>query len=354
MSAGRNRHPLGTPLGRVAAYAAVVFAIAALFALCWMLREVLLLTFGAILVATIIRAGARPLMRRLKMGERWAVMLVALVLVLTGAGMFWLFGHQIASQLQGLSERLPRAVAAVREWLESNQAGRFLLERASALAEDGSWLENAPRVLAISATTIGHMFLMLFVGIYLAMNPRLYRDGFVRLFPEGQRKKLHHALNESGDALRKWLLGQLVSMSSVGVLTGVGLWIVGAPLPLGLGIMAGLFEFIPAIGPVLAFVPGVLVALTEGSEVALYAAIVFIVVQQLEGSVIMPLAQRWAVALPPAYGLVAVLSFSLLFGFLGILFGSPLAVVAMCLVQNLYLRNGVENNSARGGEAPEG
>ncbi len=345
---------MGMPLGRVAAYAAAVFAIAALFALGWVLRDVLLLTFGAILVATIIRAGAHPLIQRAKMGERWAVILVALGLVLTGAGVFWLFGHQIASQLQGLSERLPRAFAAVREWLESNQAGRFLLERAAGLAEDGSWLENAPKLLAISATTIGHMFLMLFVGIYLAMNPRLYREGFVRLFPQAQRNKLLHALNESGDALRKWLLGQLVSMSSVGILTGVGLWIVGAPLPLGLGIMAGLLEFIPAIGPVLAFVPGVLVALTEGPEVALYAAIVFIVVQQLEGSIIMPLAQRWAVELPPAYGLVAVLSFSLLFGFLGILFGSPLAVVAMCLVRNLYLQNGIEDDRAPRAKAPEG
>jgi predicted PurR-regulated permease PerM len=115
--------------------------------------------------------------------------------------------------------------------------------------------------------------------------------------------------------------------------------------------MAGLLEFIPAIGPVLAFVPGVLVALTEGPQIALYAAIVFIVVQQLEGSVIMPLAQRWAVELPPAYGLVAVLSFSLLFGFLGVLFGSPLAVVAMCLVQNLYVKNSLEKNATFGESA---
>jgi predicted PurR-regulated permease PerM len=188
------------------------------------------------------------------------------------------------------------------------------------------------------------MFLMLFTGIYLAVNPSLYLDGFVRLWPLRHRDKMHDALLGSGEALRKWLLGQLVSMGSVGVLTGVGLWIVGAPLPLAMGLMAGLLEFIPVIGPILAFVPGVLVALTEGSQVALYAAIVLVVVQQLEGSVIMPFAQKWAVELPPAYGLIAVVAFGLMFGFLGIFFGSPLAVVVMCLVQFLYLKKGVEKD----------
>jgi predicted PurR-regulated permease PerM len=187
---------------------------------------------------------------------------------------------------------------------------------------------------------------MLFTGIYLAASPRLYVKGFVRLFPVRQQEKLHDALIGSGEALRKWLVGQSVSMVSVGVLTSLGLWAVGAPLPLAVGIMAGLLEFIPVIGPVLAFIPGVLVALTEGPQVALSAALVLLVVQQLEGSVIMPFAQRWAVELPPAYGLMAVVAFGLMFGFLGIMFGSPLAVVLMYLVQRLYLYGG------RNGKAP--
>ncbi len=103
---------------------------------------------------------------------------------------------------------------------------------------------------------------MLFVGIYLAANPKMYLDGLVRLFPMCQRAKLQNALRDSGEGLRKWLLGQLVSMVSVGLLTGLGLWMVGAPLPLALGLMAGLLEFIPVVGPILAIGPGVLVALT--------------------------------------------------------------------------------------------
>jgi predicted PurR-regulated permease PerM len=106
--------------------------------------------------------------------------------------------------------------------------------------------------------------------------------------------------------------------------------------------MAGLLEFIPVVGPFIALVPVVLVAFTEGPQIALYALIVFLAVQQIEGNVIMPLAQRWAVELPPALGLISLVAFGLLFGILGIFFGSPLAVVVMCIVQALYIKRGLE------------
>jgi predicted PurR-regulated permease PerM len=272
---------------------------------------------------------------------------VVVVLVAATLGASWLFGQQITSQLKGVGERLPQAATQVRTWLEGNAVGRFVVDELSNVSEDTAWLARARTLFTVSVATVGHALLMLFAGIYLASNPRLYLDGFVRLFPVRQRPKLQRALGDSGTALRKWLLGQIVSMVTVGTLTGVGLWAVGAPLPLALGLMAGLLEFIPIVGPLIAIVPGVLVAFTEGPQIALYAAIVYIVVQQLEGNVIMPIAQRWAVELPPAYGLISLVGFGLLFGFLGIFFGSPLAVVVMCLVRTLYVKNGLEKDAPR-------
>ncbi len=318
-----------------------------MFALCWILRDVLLIAFGALVFAVAIRTLAAPLHGRLRLPESWAVGLVVVLLVVLAVGLSWLFGRQIAQQLQGLWERLPRAIEEVRAWIEARPAGPFLLTRLSGLAEGGGSLEGVQKFAAISAATIGHAVLMFFGGVFMAANPSLYLDGFVRLFPTGYRPKLKAGLLESGAALRKWLLGQLVSMTCVGVLTGVGLWIVGAPLSLGLGIIAGLLNFIPILGPMLAFGPGVLVALTDSPQTALYAAIVYLIVQQLEGHAITPLAQRWAVKLPPAFGMVAVLSFAMLFGFFGVLFGIPLAVVVMCLVQRLYIENGLEKTPAR-------
>jgi predicted PurR-regulated permease PerM len=321
----------------------ITCGIVSVFALSWVLRDVLLIAFGALVFAVALRTLAWPLHRRTPMSERWAVAVVVLLLVAAVGGLAWLFGRQIAQQLEGLGERLPRAIEEVRAWLESQPAGQFILARISDLQESGgSSLAGLQKIVAISAVTAGHAVLMFFGGIFLAANPPLYLDGFVRLFPVGYRPKLRAALLASGESLQKWLLGQIVSMTCIGVLTGAGLWIVGAPLPLVLGIIAGLLNFIPILGPVIAFGPGVLVALTDSPQTALYAAIVYFVVQELEGHAITPLAQRWAVRLPPAFGLVAVLSFALLFGFFGVLFGIPLAVVVMCLVQRLYIENGLE------------
>ena len=313
-----------------------------------MLRDVLLIAFGSLVFAVAIRTLAWPVYHYTRLPERWAVGLVVVLLVALIVGLSWLFGRQIAQQLQGLQERLPRAIEEVRAWMEARPAGQFILTRLSGAAEgNGSSLAGLQKFVAIGATTIGHAVIMFFGGVFMAANPKMYLDGFVRLFPVSYRPKLHSALLESGNTLRHWLLGQLVSMTCVGVLTGVGLGIAGAPLSLVLGIIAGLLNFIPILGPTIAFGPGVLVALTDSPRTAAYAAIVYLIVQQLEGHAITPLAQRWAVKLPPAFGLLAVLSFALLFGFFGVLFGIPLAVVSMGLVRKLYIENALEKPAAR-------
>lgn len=337
-------------LGRFTAYVGIACGIVALFALSWILRDVMLIAFGAIVFAVVIRTLARPIYQRTRISESWAVGLVVAVLVLGAVGLGWLFGQQIVQQLQGLQERIPRAIAEVRTWLENHTAGKFVLARISGATEGGGSMAGLQKFAAISVSTLGHAALMFFGGVFMAASPALYLNGFVRLFPVHYRPKLRSALLESGDALRKWLLGQMVSMACVGLLTGLGLWIAGAPLALVLGIIAGLLNFIPIVGPTLAFGPGVLVALTDSPQTALYAAIVYLVVQQLEGHAITPLAQRWAVELPPAFALLAVFSFALLFGFFGVLFGIPLAVVVMCLVRNLYIENALERKSRPGRE----
>jgi predicted PurR-regulated permease PerM len=351
MNAPASRSVPALGLGRFAAYVGITCGIVALFALAWILRDVLLIAFGALVFAVAIRAAASPLHRRLKMREGWAVGLVVVLLVAFAVGLAWLFGHQIAQQLQGLWERIPRAVEEVRAWIESRPIGNFVLTRISAFTDAGGAgdgaLAGVQKFAALSFATVGHAVLMFFGGIFMAANPTLYLDGFVRLFPVGYRPTLRSGLVESGEALRKWLIGQLVSMTCVGLLTGIGLRLVGAPLPLVLGIIAGLLNFIPILGPVIAFGPGVLVALTDSPQTAAYAALVYFIVQELEGHAITPLAQRWAVKLPPAFGLLAVLSFALLFGFFGVLFGIPLAVAVMYLVQKLYVEEGLEKKAAR-------
>lgn len=338
-------------LGQFNGYAAAALALAALFALAWILREILLLAFGAVVIAAIIRAIARPAIRRQPKHEKLAILGSVLVLFIFIGGVSWLFGHQIAAQMRSLGERLPEAIASAKSWAEQNAVGRFVLEKTQGEGagggggSEGGMMKGVTQAVSVTFNSIGHALMMLVAGIYFAFDPRLYVNGLARLFPPAQREKIREALDASGDALQSWLLGQLVSMATIGTLTAVGLALVGCPVPLALGILAGLLVFVPVVGFLVAFIPTVLMALSESPQVALAAIIVFLVVQQLEEQVVQPLAQKWATALPPALGLLALAATGLLFGLPGLIFGAPLTVVIMCLVRKLYLENGIEQRT---------
>jgi predicted PurR-regulated permease PerM len=146
-------------------------------------------------------------------------------------------------------------------------------------------------------------------------------------------------LGAAARALRLWLLGQLAVMVAVGLLIGLGLWLVGLPTPLALGLLSGLAEFVPYVGPVLAAVPGVLLGLSAGPAMGLYALVVYVVVLQVEGNVIVPLVAREVLSLPPALVLFAVMAAGLVLGPLGLLLAAPLTVLGVVAVSRLFVRD---------------
>lgn len=139
-------------------------------------------------------------------------------------------------------------------------------------------------------------------------------------------------------------------MLFVGFATAIGLAILGMPLALSLGVIAGVLAFIPFFGPIASGILAVVLAFTQGPTHALYVAGLMILIQQVEGNVLMPLVQRWAVSLPPVLGILAGVIFGVLFGLVGVLFATPLIVVVMVLVQTLYIEAFLESGGA--GVAP--
>jgi predicted PurR-regulated permease PerM len=140
-----------------------------------------------------------------------------------------------------------------------------------------------------------------------------------------------------GTTLQWWFVGRFASMAVTGVLTGIGLWIAGVPMALALGFIAGLLAFVPFVGPIVAAIPGLLVGWVQGPMTALYALIVYVVVQALEGNLITPVIQKKAVAVPPALLISGQLLLGSLFGAWGLLWATPLIVVTMVIVKMLYL-----------------
>lgn len=316
----------------------IVLAIAAGFFLAWQLRSVLILLFGAIVVATIFRALADPIRRTTKLPDSAAVGIAVLIIVGVLVSVAWIFGSQISAQWRVLTTTLPEAWNSFVDRLTGIGIPEESLTWGALTPSDGGGLlASAATVLMSLGGGIGAFLLLMFGGIFLAAQPRFYRAGAVKLVPPERRALVAEAMDESETALHLWLKAQLVSMIVIGTLTGFGLWLIGVPSPIVLGLIAGMLEFVPFAGPILASIPGILLGLSISPEVGLWALGVYVLVQQAEAYLIYPLVQQWAVHIPAAVLLFALLAFGTLFGSLGVVFAAPLAVVTYVLVKRLYV-----------------
>lgn len=337
--------------GRFAARMLIAVGIVALALAAWALSSVLMLVFGALIVSTLLRAVAGALERWLRVPPAWAPALaIVAVAALLGLG-GWLIGDRLARQFADLRAMLPSALAAAERWLDGHALGAQVFDALQRLQDDGMpWSRIAgiagSTVSALGSTVsaLGNIVLVILMGIYLAIDPGLYRRGVLRLVPLRQRQPVSEALAAAGEGLSRWLMGQGLSMLFVGLATGIGLWALGLPMALTLGVIAALLDFVPLLGPIAAGVLAVLFAFLHGPEQALYVAILCFAIQQIESYVLMPVLQRWAVSLPPMLGLVAVVVFGLLFGVAGIVFATPLIVVLMVLVRKLYVEGVIERD----------
>ncbi|HET7526994.1 MAG TPA: AI-2E family transporter [Burkholderiaceae bacterium] len=316
----------------------VLFAVGAvaLLLLVVYLRAVMVLAFGSVLVAVALRTSANAVRRVSPLSERAALAAVVLGMLAALAVGIVMLGRPVGEQFDALRNALPGAFEAATHWFNSHEVGLWLLRWWHNVNSDVEWTKLAG-LFGSTLGALGSALLMMVVGLYLAADPGLYLRGLLQLLPRRLRARVAQALAAAGHGLARWLLGQAVAMLLVGLMTAVGLAAIGMPLALPLGIIAGLVEFVPFFGPIASAALIVLLAFAQGASQAAYAALVCFVVQHVEGYVIQPFVQRWAIALPPALGLISVIVFGLLFGTLGVLFAVPLMVVLMILVQELYV-----------------
>jgi len=323
-------------------YILIALGLVSLGIVLWRTSNVAIVVFGGTVGAAVWRALAMPLARRTRLGERWSILLVVVGVILVLAGASWLFGAQAADQFHKFQETVPKTLQQLQDRAQASPFGRSVVNALHRAAQGGAVWSNLGLAAGALAGGMLNAILMLFLSIYLALSPREYVEGFLRLIPPARREQVRRALDDAGSALERWLLAQLVAMGVVGVAVGVGLALLGVPLALLLGLIAALFEFIPVIGPVLFAIPGVLVATGQDGYTVVWVIGLYVVVQTLESNVLVPLLQRWAVRLPPAISLVAALVGASLFGPMGVLFASPLAVVVLALVKHLYVEDTLE------------
>jgi len=315
----------------------IVIGLAALAFMMWQLRNLLLMFFGALVVATVFRALADRIRKATNCPEGLSVAIAIILVLGILAGLGLLFGNHIAQQVHALRETLPVAWQSFEQRVGDLGLGDQLRELAEGVRRSSGSFANLSAAVMSIGNGIAEVLIVLFGGIYLAAQPRVYKSGAIKLVPAGKRALLSEAMDESETALRLWLKGQLISMVAVGLLVGIGLSLLGMPSALVLGLAAGTLEFIPFLGPLLAAVPAVLLALAVSPDLALWVVLLYTAVQQFEGYLLTPLVQQYAVDLPGVVLLFSLLGFGILFGTLGVILAAPLTVVTYVLVKRLYV-----------------
>jgi predicted PurR-regulated permease PerM len=323
----------------------VVIALVALGVLLWRVSDVLVPIFAGMVLAVILHSCARLIRRLLPLPPIIALLAAVLALLVLLGLVGLLVGARTSTQFNQLAHTLPAAWARVLARLQQLPLGRTLLGMLRSQASSASaaaWIVRLQAMATVTLSAVVNAILVLFTGLFLAANPRLYRRGLLAVIPHGERRRAAGALDAAVVAVGQWLKGVLVSMISIGVMSGLGLWGLGIPLALTLGILSGLMEFIPYVGPVLGAIPAVLLAFSLSVSQAVEVVALYLGLHLIEANLLVPLIQRWAVALPPALGIISVVIFGQLFGLIGIMFATPMTVVALSLVDSLLVRRAAQ------------
>jgi predicted PurR-regulated permease PerM len=322
---------------------AVVAAVVGLLLLLWVAAEVLLMVFAGILVAVLLRGLGDRVARDTRLGPTLALLVVISLLGFSTAVAVVLLAPSVASQIDALIQSIPEAVDQIQEDLARWEWTRTLMQQLRGQEDGvvvrGEFFARATGVFSASFSFLLNVVVIFFVGMFLSFQPRLYVDGIIRLAPPAHRRQVAEILDAVGQGLWRWLLGKIVAMVVVGASSALGLYLIGVPLALTLGILAGLLNFIPYLGPVLSAIPPLLLALTLGFDVVLWVLVLYVAVQAVESYALSPIIDRHSVYMPPALAIVSQVTFGILFGFLGILLATPLVASVIVVVKLVYFRN---------------
>lgn len=312
--------------------------------------DTLLVIFAGILLGIIFRSARDFVHQTLGIGQKLSLALVIITFLSITIGLSYAFVPKIVNQADTFSKQIPETWEMTKKNISQFRWGRelaqenpdfadFFEDETDGTGEDYDMTKSILGYLSTTAAIIAALVLIFVIAVYIAAEPTLYTEGFIRLFPKDRRKRIVEIMDEISITIQWWLVGQMASMIILGTLATLGLWLLGVPYAWLLGAFTALMTFIPNLGPIIAAVPILLVSLTVGVDTAIYTAIFYTVLQGIEGYFITPMIHRSAIDVPPV--LIITIQFLLyyLIGFLGVLLAMPLMGCLMVLVKRLYIED---------------
>ncbi|GAB1542586.1 AI-2E family transporter [Scytonema sp. NUACC21] len=314
----------------------------------WQIREVLLLIFAAVVLATTLNRLARRFQRSgIKRGV--AVFFSVSIFIAAIVSFFWLIVPPFADQFQELTRQVPRGLGLFNTWLDElrsrlpTQLTQYIPD-INTLSREAQPIIN--RVVGSSFAFVSGslevllkiLLVLVLTGMFLS-NPSAYRKVFVRLFPCFYRRRVDGILDKCEVSLEGWVTGAFIAMSVVGLMSVIGLSVLRVRSALALGILAGFLNLIPNLGPTMSVVPAMAIALLDAPWKVVAVLILYFVIQQIESNFITPIVMEQQVSLLPAITLISQLFFVTFFGFLGLFLALPLTVVAKIWVQEVLIKD---------------
>ena len=300
--------------------------------------SVLLLVLAGSLIAVFFRGLSGLVQRKTKWKEGICLVISIIGTLLLIVLLLWLIGAKVQSQVAELSQTLPKTIEKAKQQLAQSSVGQTIIRKISSSGSQQKLQSIFQTFFKSSFGVLGDIYVVLFIGIFFTASPKIYKDGIVKLVPASGRQQAESLLEKIGTNLKKWLKGKLFAMLVVFVLTSIGLLIIGMPMWLVLALLAGLLNFIPNFGPLIALIPAVLVAFMQGPSTALWVAGLYISVQVTESNFITPMVQQRLISIPPALIIIAQLLIAPLTGGWGLVLATPLMLIVMIVVKELYIK----------------
>lgn len=305
--------------------------------------QVMLLIFAGILLAVFLRGIASFISSRTDVSPAVALGIVLLASIILITGGIWLLGPNIAEGFNRMKDQIPTAWNHLRDELSKSDWGRSIVQgvqnAGQNITTDSDMITRISGIFSSTFGAIVNIFIILVIGLYSAFSPGLYINSAIKLIPPRKRQRAGEVLRAMNNALKWWFVGRIASMLIIGILTAIGLWILGIPMPVTLGIFAALLTFVPNLGPVVSAVPAVLFGLVISPMKGLWVVILYVGIQTLESYLITPQIQKKAVSIPPALLISAQILIGVLLGIFGLILATPMMVCVIVAVQMLYIED---------------
>lgn len=325
-----------------------VIAIVIVLYTLWHIRQLLLLVFTAVALATAINQLVQRL-RRWGLKRSVAVLLSLGLVVALLAGIFVLVVPPFVEQFQDLVDLLPDGLSQIQagiNWLEDRVLGPNFPEIPDAtgfiqqLQPLGmNLIQQATNIFSDSVSFLLDFLVVIVLMLMLLVNPQPYRKVFVRLFPSFYRYRIDTILTRCADGIGAWTAGALFEMLFIGTLSGLGLWLLGVPLALAHAVLAGLLNFIPNVGPILSAVLPMVIGFLDAPWKVIAVLILYVAIQNVESYLLTPVIMSNQVALLPAITLVSQLFFATFFGALGLVMALPLTVLTKVWIEEMLFKD---------------